>query len=257
MAQAQAQAQAEAQSKISNINDITNVVYINLEHRTDRKEHIEGQLKQIGFTNVERFNAVKTANGRVGCTLSHIKCIELAKQRNYSHVVICEDDTMFTNVELFQKQLNAFLSKHHSWDVVLFAGNNVPPYEQIDATCVSVNRCQTTTCYMVNGHYYDTLLANYKEGLEKLIRSPEQHVSYAIDKYWFSLQSKDNWYLITPLTVIQREDYSDIEGRVTNYAYLMTDLDKKEFLWRQQEHYMKQLQQQQKQQQQRNMFMMG
>ena len=252
-----AQAQAEAQSKISNINDITNVVYINLEHRTDRKEHIEGQLKQIGFTNVERFNAVKTANGRVGCTLSHIKCIELAKQRNYSHVVICEDDTMFTNVELFQKQLNAFLSKHHSWDVVLFAGNNVPPYEQIDATCVSVNRCQTTTCYMVNGHYYDTLLANYKEGLAKLMRSPEQHVSYAIDKYWFSLQSKDNWYLITPLTVIQREDYSDIEGRVTNYAYLMTDLDKKEFLWRQQEHYMKQLQQQQKQQQQRNMFMMG
>ena len=257
MAQAQAESHAEAQSKISNINDITNVVYINLEHRTDRKEHIEGQLKQIGFTNVERFNAVKTANGRVGCTLSHIKCIELAKQRNYSHVVICEDDTMFTNVELFQKQLNAFLSKHHSWDVVLFAGNNVPPYEQIDATCVSVNRCQTTTCYMVNGHYYDTLLANYKEGLAKLMRSPEQHVSYAIDKYWFSLQSKDNWYLITPLTVIQREDYSDIEGRVTNYAYLMTDLDKKEFLWRQQEHYMKQLQQQQKQQQQRNMFMMG
>jgi len=252
---AQAESQAESQSKISNINDITNVVYINLEHRTDRKEHIETQLKQIGFTNVERFNAIKTANGRVGCTLSHIKCMELAKQRNYSHVVICEDDTMFTNVELFQKQLNAFLSKHHSWDVVLFAGNNVPPYEQIDETCVSVNRCQTTTCYMVNGHYYDTLLANYKEGLAKLMRSPEQHVSYAIDKYWFSLQSKDNWYLITPLTVIQREDYSDIEGRVTNYAYLMTDLDKKELLWRQQEHYMKQLQHQQ--QQQRNMFMMG
>ena len=230
-------AQSPELNKITNIKDITNVFYINLAHRTDRKEHIETQLKQIGFTNVERFNAVKTANGRVGCTLSHIKCIELAKERNYSHVVICEDDTMFTNVELFQTQLNRFLSKQHNWDVVLFAGNNVPPYEQIDETCVSVTRCQTTTCYMVNGHYYDTLLANYKEGLAKLMHSPEQHISYAIDKYWFTLQLKDNWYLITPLTVIQREDYSDIEGRVTNYAHLMTDLDKKELLQRQQEYY--------------------
>jgi len=222
---------------LSSITDITNVFYINLEHRTDRKEHIESELNQIGFNNVERFNAVKMKNGRVGCTLSHIKCIELAKERNYSHVVICEDDTKFTNVELFKKQLNTFLTKKHNWDVVIFAGNNVPPYEQIDDTCISVTRCQTTTCYMVNGHYYDALLENYKEGLEKLMRYPEQHISYAIDKYWFSLQLKDNWFLITPLTVIQREDYSDIEQRVTNYGYLMTDLDKKELLRRQQEQY--------------------
>lgn len=222
---------------LSSITDITNVFYINLEHRTDRKEHIESELNQVGFNNVERFNAVKMKNGRVGCTLSHIKCIELAKERNYSHVVICEDDTKFTNVELFKKQLNTFLTKKHNWDVVIFAGNNVPPYEQIDDTCISVTRCQTTTCYMVNGHYYDALLENYKEGLEKLMRYPEQHISYAIDKYWFSLQLKDNWFLITPLTVIQREDYSDIEQRVTNYGYLMTDLDKKELLRRQQEQY--------------------
>lgn len=222
---------------LSSITDITNVFYINLEHRTDRKEHIESELNQVGFNNVERFNAVKMKNGRVGCTLSHIKCIELAKERNYSHVVICEDDTKFTNVELFKKQLNTFLTKKHNWDVVIFAGNNVPPYEQIDDTCISVTRCQTTTCYMVNGHYYDALLDNYKEGLEKLMRYPEQHISYAIDKYWFSLQLKDNWFLITPLTVIQREDYSDIEQRVTNYGYLMTDLDKKELLWMQQEQY--------------------
>ena len=222
---------------LTKISDIANVFYINLEHRTDRKQHIESQLKHVGFNNVERFNAVRMKNGRIGCTLSHIKCIELAKERNYSHVVICEDDTKFTNVELFQKQLNKFLSTQHNWDVVLFAGNNVPPYEKIDETCVTVTRCQTTTCYMVNRNYYDTLLENYKEGMEKLLRTPEQHISYAIDKYWFSLQLKDNWYLITPLTVIQREDYSDIEGRVTNYAHLMTDLDKTELLRRQQEYY--------------------
>ena len=89
--------------------------------------------------------------------------------------------------------------------------------------------CQTTTGYIVNGHYFDALIKNIKEGLELLIKNPEDHKIYALDKYWFKLQEKDKWFLITPLTVIQREDYSDIEERVTNYQTVMLDLDKKAF----------------------------
>jgi hypothetical protein len=60
-------------------------------------------------------------------------------------------------------------------------------------------------------------------------------VLYAIDKYWFNLQKVDNWFLIIPLTVTQREDYSDIEKRPTNYTNVMTDLDKEEFFKKQQQ----------------------
>ena len=63
-------------------------------------------------------------------------------------------------------------------------------------------------------------------GLTHLINSPTEAVKYAIDKFWFVLQNNSRWYLITPLTVVQREDYSDIEKRVTNYQELMQDLDK-------------------------------
>ena len=49
---------------------------------------------------------------------------------------------------------------------------------------------------------------------------------YAIDKYWIHLQRADNWYLLTPLTVTQREDYSDIEQKNTNYTKMMLDIDK-------------------------------
>jgi hypothetical protein len=209
---------------------ITNIFYINLEKRTDRKEHIEAQLNAVGLTTFQRFNAVYLKNGRVACTMSHIKCLELAKERSYDHVLICEDDTTFLDVPLFQAQLSKFLAKGHAWDVVLIAGNNVPPYDRIDDTCVSVTRCQTTTCYLVGGHYFDTLLTNMREGLAKLIREPEQHVNYAIDKYWLALQSKDHWFLITPLTVIQREDYSDIEQKRTNYGQMMVDLDKEHLM---------------------------
>jgi hypothetical protein len=208
------------------ISDIKNVFYINLEARTDRRQNIELQLPRVGLHTFERFNAIKLNDGRVGCTLSHIKCLELAKARSYDHLLICEDDTIFLEPDLFIKQMNTFLTKGHKWDVVLLGGNNVPPYERVDETCVAVSRCQTTTCYLVAGHYFDTLLANYKEGLQRLLREPERHVDFAIDKYWLKLQQKDNWFLITPLTVVQREDYSDIEGRRTNYMYAMTDLDK-------------------------------
>ena len=71
---------------------------------------------------------------------------------------------------------------------------------------------------------------NVRTGLQNLLHNPQQHSLYAIDKFWFNLQKIDNWFLIVPLTVVQREDYSDIEKRVINYKRAMTDLDKEELL---------------------------
>ena len=39
---------------------------------------------------------------------------------------------------------------------------------------------------------------------------------FAIDKFWFVLQANGRWYLIMPTSVIQREDYSDIEKKNIN-----------------------------------------
>ena len=210
---------------ISNIFDLKNAFYINLESRTDRKIHVEKQLQKVGIV-AERFNAIKLPNGALGCSMSHLKCLEIAKQNDWESVLIIEDDIKFLNPTLFVSQLNKFFELHNDWDVVLIAGNNVPPYEKIDDTCVKVTRCQTTTGYIVKKHYYNTLIDNIRNSINNLIKDPTNGFLYAIDKYWFALQQKHNWYLIIPLTVTQREDYSDIEKRSTNYTYLMTDLNK-------------------------------
>jgi hypothetical protein len=52
--------------------------------------------------------------------------------------------------------------------------------------------------------------------------------------YWKSLQKADNWYMITPPTVVQLDDYSDIEGHRVNYSTLMLDLDKERIYRKQQ-----------------------
>jgi glycosyl transferase family 25 len=219
---------------MESISDIKHAFYINLLSRPDRKQHVENQLKTIGI-NAQRFNAIKMKNGAIGCSMSHLKIIETAKLNNWEHVLIVEDDILFTKPTVFVEQFNQFLSNHNDFDVVLIAGNNLPPYNRVDETCVQVTHCQTTTGYLVKNHYYDKLIKNYKEGILNLMKDPTNHKFFAIDKFWFKLQKIDKWYLITPLTVTQREDYSDIEKRATNYTPSMLDLDKVAFLKRQQE----------------------
>ena len=214
---------------MNSIADIKHAFYINLDSRQDRKKHVENQLSKIGI-KAERFKAIKLENGALGCSLSHLKCLEIAKANNWPHILIVEDDILFLKPLVFVNQLNTFLHNHKDFDVLLVAGNNLPPFTVIDNSCVKVTKCQTTTGYLVQSHYFDTLIKNYRDGIQKLMKYPDKPRYFAIDKYWFNLQEKDKWYLIVPLTVTQREDYSDIEKKSTNYTALMTDLDKKAFI---------------------------
>jgi GR25 family glycosyltransferase involved in LPS biosynthesis len=214
---------------MNSISDIKHAFYINLDSRPDRKSHVEKQLETIGI-KAQRFKAIKLINGALGCSMSHLKCLELAKENGWPHILIVEDDILFTKPHIFISQINKFLSNHKDFDVVLISGNNIPPYKTIDESCVQVTQCQTTTGYLVQNHYFDTLINNYRAGIKNLVEDPQKHLIYAIDKYWFNLQKFDKWYLITPLTVTQRADYSDIEKRPTNYSRAILDLDKKEFI---------------------------
>jgi len=211
----------------TSITDISGF-YINLNSRVDRKLHVEQQLDLLGIRdNVKRFNAILNINGRIGCSLSHLKCIQMAKEQNMECVLIVEDDISFLLPEEFVENVNKFLSNpENKWDVLLLAGNNLPPFTTNDEVSIQVSHCQTTTGYIVKNHYYDTLIANIKEGVAKLMKNPEHHYYFAIDKYWLHLQKQHRWMLLIPLIVVQRPDYSDIEKRHTDYQRLMTSIDK-------------------------------
>lgn len=206
---------------------LNHIFYINLEHRTDRKLHVTNQFQMLGVS-AERFNAIKTKSGAVGCTMSHIKCLELARDRGYEQVLICEDDITFTDIKTFQQSLTSFHNdKSIEWDFLFISGNNAPPYEKVNDYCVRTTNCRCGTGYIVKKHYYDKLIQNMREGLSFLMRDPTNKPMYALDMYWNKLQQCDKWYLIIPLTVTQAPCYSDIEERNVNYSPLMLDLEKK------------------------------
>lgn len=216
-------------NRISHINHLENVLYINLDERKDRDEHIKKELEKVDITWATRFSAIKMASGSsaVGCSISHLKCIEYAKKNHFSHIMVLEDDIEFLDPTLFKNQLNLFLSLHKDdWDVVIIGGNNMIPYKTVDSSCIRVFNCQTTTGYLVKNHYYDKLIKNIRDGIQFLLKNPQDTKKYAIDKYWHLLQMQDRWYMIIPATVVQREDYSDIEKKVINYKNYMTNINK-------------------------------
>ena len=203
--------------------------FINLEQRKDRLDNVLSEFNKMGI-NGERINAVKSKVGGIGCTLSHIRCLEEAKKRGYEHVFICEDDIKFTNPELFKQQLQKFSdNKEIQWDVLLIGANVVPPYQRVGDYCARVFSAQTTTGFVVKKEMYDVLLENFKESCNLQMKNPgSPGVSnpYALDIWWKRLQPQYFWWIITPLTVTQYENFSEIENRTTNYDHLMLDMDK-------------------------------
>jgi GR25 family glycosyltransferase involved in LPS biosynthesis len=205
---------------------LQHTLYINLEHRTDRLEHVQRELSKLGIVG-ERFNAIKVRVGAIGCSMSHIKCLELAKERDWEQVFICEDDITFLNPQIFKNSLQRFSeNKDLPWDVLIIGGNNAPPYQKIDESCIRISNCQTTTGYIVKKHYYEVLIQNFRESVTNLIREPTNHRMYALDVYWKNLQRVNHWYMLMPVTVVQCDSYSDIEERHVDYRGLMLDVDK-------------------------------
>ena len=202
---------------------IENVYYINLKERTERKYLVERELNDMGW-KYQRFDAIKDENhGRVGCTMSHLKLLTMAKEKNLEYIVIVEDDIQFMRKQWYNDRIKDIMDQ--DFDVFLLAGNIRPPVRLTEyKDTFKINNSFTTTGYIVKNHYYDSLIQNVKEGLQLLQKDPDgQYNSNAIDCHWMRLQAVDKWYMILPRTITQRPVYSDIEKRFTNYNHLMLD----------------------------------
>ena len=206
-----------------NIQDILdNHYYINLDHRKDRNESAIQELSKIGIHNPNRFSAIKKDNGAIGCYMSHLEVLKSARNRNLPYITIFEDDILFLEPNETFEKLDRIVNSDIKWDVILLGGNNHLPYQKINEDCIKINNCQTTTAYIVKQSYYDTLIEHWEEGLDMLIKTKDS--KYALDLYWKILQKKDNFILITPVNVVQKESYSDIERTNVNYVDIMIDI---------------------------------
>ena len=199
-----------------------NVLYINLDQRTDRKKELLSQFKKFKNKNIkiniERISAVKHKKGQIGCAKSHIKCLKSAKKRNLEEVIICEDD-----INIHSNLINKYfeiINKLNDWDVIILSGHG--DKKNINNFISKALGIQTTGLYLVKNHYYDKLINNFEESVIEMekrykINKDIMCPKWCIDINWKKLQKKDNWYIFNKNLGYQRSDFSDIEKKKINY----------------------------------------
>jgi len=209
---------------------------INLDSRPDRWESIQKQIRFLGLKNVERFPAISREQidpnffqafnagawrlqrlkmyhdhyiaGTVACIESHLACIQDAKQKGYSEILILEDDAEFRlySSVVLRKVAKQLQSLH--WDVLYLGGrydkrNKTQTY--ISKNLQQVTDVIETHAYLIRASVYDKIL---REVPKKLL---------PIDWYYSTvLQHQVICLAVVPMIAYQKEDeLSDISLRTT------------------------------------------
>lgn len=197
------------------------IIYINLESRKDRREHMEKQFIKYSLDDsncvVERFDAISNPGfGIWGCGMSHLGVLKLARDRGYPYVWIMEDDFEFViSPEEFKtayfrlveseefKSCDVFMgaSDLHESETIVCENNSSSEYKR-------VLFAQTASCYIVKAHYYQKLIELYEEAMPKLAQTG-WHWEYANDIVWRDLQKNDKWICPVSRWGKQMSGYSD------------------------------------------------
>lgn len=205
------------------MNNIDAILYINLEHRKDRLEHIQTEIKKINpdLSKAHRIDAVKENIGALGCTLSHIKAHKLfISNPTWNTCLILEDDFTFTsdNSLSIHKNLNYIFNNVKDFDVILLS-KGLHDYRDEDTEFPSIKRVlssQTASGYIVSKKYIFSLVANFIMA-SNLMKREGWRSEYCLDQYWKPLQPYGKWYTFEKRLGFQYANHSDIEHTYCEY----------------------------------------
>lgn len=157
-----------------------NIFIINLKRRIDRKNDIEQKLLKQNINQYEfieaidgideniqfKFNELKKKNmtpiissGHYACLLSHIKAIKLAKNRNYSNIMILEDDIYFCN-NFVLKLSNVLVPKYD----IIYLGGIINKKKLFFNDWIKYSNIMGAYGYILSSNLFDKVL----DELEKL-----------------------------------------------------------------------------------------
>jgi len=197
--------------------NIDKIFYINLEKRKDRKEEIEKELNTFSL-EYERFEAIETPGfGILGCGLSHLSVLKIAKNRGYKNILILEDDfTFLVTKEEFEKQLIKFFDEKIDYNICMISYNLLKKIDsEYDFLWKSLD-VQTASGYIINSNYFDKLIDLYEWAMP-LLQQTKAHWLYANDAVWKKYQPNDNWFCFKTRIGKQRPSWSDNSDSFAEY----------------------------------------
>lgn len=194
---------------------------INLDARTDRLKEISEEFR-AWLVPVERVSAVKYSPGWKGCSASHLKCVSIAKERDYPWVIIIEDDCILTPNALkqFQSLLPYLWANRNNWDIFYGGTTFLEKKERISIEPPIYNVSGFTTHFcLIHKASYDKILNGYP--------TDPADFKTQIDVYY-----AENFriWTTTPFFAKQRPGKSDIGSQETEDYNAFFDKAEKQLL---------------------------
>lgn len=180
------------------------ILVINLPERKDRWDILEKTLKPTGL-RYERIDAIRRSPGWKGCSMSHRKCVAMAKQREWPWVIILEDDCLLR--PKWKANIDALLptlwASRNQWEVFNGGGSTFlakPTLLSLDPPLFSIKSYGTQFMLIHEGTY------------NKILRDVGEHLK--VDVYY-----KDHMkaWCTYPHLSTQQESRSDITGKVESH----------------------------------------
>jgi GR25 family glycosyltransferase involved in LPS biosynthesis len=199
--------------------------YCNLEHRPDRRFEFLGEMEKLGVPaeKIHRIESVYTPNyGALGCGKSQILALKHFLSSGKEICAIFEDDFMFSETkETIQNILTQFFEKRVYFDCLMLGGNILQAVQTELPYLKKVYDGQCCSSYVVTRQFAPLLLQLWEEAIrlqeEYTLQNKKVYHFYCIDIAWKQLQPQSHWFVIEPKFGLQRESYSDIEKKITNY----------------------------------------
>lgn len=227
------------------------ISFLNLDHRTDRKQHMENQLARLEINAIrqqglnpefymnevyrERIQGMikRGTEGAIGCHFGQVAIMENAKRKN-KHAWVMEDDLIFCSdflerIPIFEKFLDT-----HRWDIFWFGATfhaNNPAWwhkrghshEMQQCHCMLEKDCERTDDFRFVRTYGCFCTYCYlvnKDSIEKILFFLDKnvHMSMGIDWLMILMQPHIDSFAFVPGSVKQMDSISDIGTGITKFS---------------------------------------
>lgn len=220
------------------------ISYLNLDHRLDRREHMEKELARVGI-EAERtrgklpneFNLknpkykvqVNRTPGSIGCWAGMVEIAEKALTLN-KHAMIFEDDLLFCDDIHERFKIIEEFDKEYIWDVIWLGGTvHINPSHWHNGMNMDlITKSVGTDCLYVGHKYMFRSFGSFsthawilnKNSIRKVVDMLDdfQHLSMGIDHAHINLSSQLDNYVLLPGSVIQKDNKSDIGNGDTIFS---------------------------------------
>ncbi len=194
--------------------DLVEGLFINLAHRTDRREETEAELARIGLNGVTRHDATLDANGHLGASRSHLAAVHrLSDSATAPLLMVLEDDAEFLCTPDELTSLLLMFLRDSRLDVLCLGNNPWTRPLRVSPHFALIDDSSSAGCYVFKPRAAKLIAASHEDSVEMLSRG-EDPSNAALDQRWKNLQ-KNRLLFCIPLThvFIQRPSFSDIQNR--------------------------------------------